>query len=475
MLVTVFLAPAHHPARFRQPAALSLRRLWPGVGLGRFRPTFPVVVAGALFGWLSVLGLIVPYDPDEAVYKVVATGIIDGQWPYRDLFDHKPPLVYAWYLPAGLGASIEVERILAALMLAVSVVLLARIARGLLSPREANIATVAYALLLASPIIAVGANTEAFMMAPLLGAVLVTSPLAAGVLLGIAVATKPVALAYVPLIFMMRRQRSWRVAAGAAATLVAISLPFIPVWRAYLEANVMFNLTYGAGLPPAERLRDLVTFNPFVLIAGLPIWIAAASGALTRRHKLLLLWAAAGFAAAKATGRDYGYYYVPLLPAAALLAAQGFDSLLRPGTARTLAAAAAAVSVTAGAIAMWIGWRVGEQWEPMAAAVSASPGEAYVLGDDVRIYAYAARQPSRRFFYSVPLFSRPPWGEATRAALLACPPRTLVVPRDPQTPFPVAWSAELESLYARRTTYTTGALLTEPRIACAPAGPEQQG
>lgn len=71
------------------------------------------VPAAVLWTWLSLLAFVLPYDPDEAVYSAIASGIVDGRWPYRDLFDHKPPLVYLWYLPAGLGAPVVVERLLA--------------------------------------------------------------------------------------------------------------------------------------------------------------------------------------------------------------------------------------------------------------------------------------------------------------------------------------------------------------------------
>jgi len=35
-----------------------------------------------------------PFEKDEGTYATVARGLLDGQLPYRDLFDHKPPLVY---------------------------------------------------------------------------------------------------------------------------------------------------------------------------------------------------------------------------------------------------------------------------------------------------------------------------------------------------------------------------------------------
>lgn len=91
------------------------------------------VCAALLAAWLTVLAFILPYDPDEAIYKIIATGIVHGKWPYHDLFDHKPPLIYLWYLPAGLGASIEFERVLAALLVAATVPLVAVLARRWLS------------------------------------------------------------------------------------------------------------------------------------------------------------------------------------------------------------------------------------------------------------------------------------------------------------------------------------------------------
>ena len=38
-----------------------------------------------------------PLFGNEAVYSTVALGLLDGQLPYRDLFDNKPPLLYGWF------------------------------------------------------------------------------------------------------------------------------------------------------------------------------------------------------------------------------------------------------------------------------------------------------------------------------------------------------------------------------------------
>jgi predicted membrane-bound mannosyltransferase len=38
-----------------------------------------------------------PLFGDEAVYSTVALKLLDGQLPYRDLFDNQPPLLYGWF------------------------------------------------------------------------------------------------------------------------------------------------------------------------------------------------------------------------------------------------------------------------------------------------------------------------------------------------------------------------------------------
>ncbi|MBF6599768.1 MAG: glycosyltransferase family 39 protein [Dehalococcoidia bacterium] len=468
---TIGRAPSQAMTRLRPPVVASLlARL-------RQRPSFPVLVGFSLLVWLSLVGLVAPYDPDEAVYKIVASGIVHGRWPYRDLFDHKPPLIYVWYLPSAFGASIRFERVVAAAMLALSLWLLWKIAARMLPEREARAATLAYAALLASPVMAIGANTEAFMIAPLLASVLVASPVFAGVLLGVAVMTKPVAIAYLPLLLLLRRRerRAWLLPPAALAAVLAISAPFLPIWRSYLEANVSFNLLYGGSVTPLARLVGLVTLNPLVIIAALPVWIASAVAAVSRRDPRLLLWAAFGLAAVKATGRDYGYYYVPMLPPVALLAGQALPALLQPGRLRRVVAAAATASLVAAVVALVIGWRIGEQYEPLRAVIGNKSTELYVLGDDARVYAYAGRQPVRRFFYGVPLSLNSTWSDSTRDALLRCPPQTLVVPSDPSTPFPIPWTSQLTSLYRERQTLPAAVVLSQPTTTCAPPGPEANG
>lgn len=421
------------------------------------------VCAPLLVAWLTVLAFLLPYFPDEAVYKIIATGIVHGKWPYHALFDHKPPLIYLWYLPAGLGASIQAERILAALLVAASVPIVAVLARRRLTGRQVPLATAAYALLLANPFMVWGANTEAFLLLPLVAALAVPSPLLAGVLLGFAVMTKPVALAFAPVLVLFWRRDVWRVAIGGGLICLLVSLPFIPIWHDFWEANITFNLDYARQLGYGSGLHQLLIPNPGVLIGGLPLWCAALVGAIRQRDRLIWVWALCALISVRASGLNNAYQYVLLAPPAALLAGIGLDRILRSRilavtesilSAGTLVAVATALVLFGGA----------RPFEPMVDAVRTAEGEVYVLGGKTEIYIYADHQPQRRFFYSVPLVVRSDWGREMREQLLACPPDVLVIPEG--SLFQVDWTDDVAPIYEERTEFDSGMVLTQPSVPC---------
>lgn len=47
------------------------------------------------------------FEPDESVYSLISRGFLHGKVPYRDLFDHKGPLTYCFYI---LGFLLSGER-----------------------------------------------------------------------------------------------------------------------------------------------------------------------------------------------------------------------------------------------------------------------------------------------------------------------------------------------------------------------------
>ncbi len=420
------------------------------------------VCAALLAAWLTVLAFILPYDPDEAIYKIIATGIVHGKWPYHDLFDHKPPLIYLWYLPAGLGASIEFERVLAALLVAATVPLVAVLARRWLSGRQTSLAVIAYTLLMANPFMLASANTEAFLLLPLLASFAVGSPVLAGVLLGIAVMTRPVAIVFAPVLVLLWRRDAWRAALGGAAVCLLVSLPFLPIWRDYLEANVSFNLSYGRNLGYGHGILQLLVPNPGVLIGALPLWYSALAGAFRQRNRLIWLWAVCGVVSVKATGLDWAHDYALLAPPAALFAAIGLDRIFQR---RVITAVLGFVAIIVVAFDLFVvAWSGARPQQAMIDAIHTAKGEVYVLGDRTYLYAYADRQPERRFFVSTHLVARSDWGEAMRQQLIACPPDLLVIPKG--NVFPVDWEDDVTAGYGQRTEYDDAVLFTLPKVPC---------
>lgn len=428
------------------------------------------VPAAALFVWLSALAFVLPYDPDEAVYKIIATGIVHGHWPYRDLFDHKPPLIYAWYLPAGLGASINVERVIAAATIALSVRVFAGVAQRWLSGRQVMVATWSYALFLANPFLLINANTEAFALLPLTASMAATTPFLSGIFLGVAVMTMPTALPFVVLAFVAWKRKAWRTLAGMAMVGTAVSLPFIPIWRAFLDANLLFNLDYGRTFSYAARLRDALSIDPAIVAVTAPLWAGAVVGVAMNLHGGR--WygpatMASAVVAAKGGGFHFSHYYLFFAPPVALLASEGLSLLWRRRALRIVLSLAAAFGIALAYEA--VDTAAGNnRYKDVTAAIRSEPGELFVLGGSTQIYTYASKQPQRRFFFDVPLAVRKDWGVSAEHELLTCPPDVLVVPGNGL--FKLGWVGDVEAGYRNRREFANATLLTDPNRLCGHGG-----
>src|SRR5574341_2317581 len=110
-----------------------------------------------------------PFERDEGVYATVAQGLLNGQVPYRDLFDNKPPLVYAWYALSFtlFGEHVMAPRILASVLLSLTTLSLFGQARMVFPKPVAYVAAGLFGLSTGLPFVALHANTEAYMLLPL--------------------------------------------------------------------------------------------------------------------------------------------------------------------------------------------------------------------------------------------------------------------------------------------------------------------
>lgn len=417
-----------------------------------------------LFAWLGVFALVLPIDPDEVVYSLVSAAIMDGSWPYRDIFDHKQPLTYLWYMPAGLGLDLYLQRLIAIAAAAASIPIFGRVARRWLTGRQTVLALVAYTGLLANPWLRLGTNLESFLLLPLVAAVAVPSALVSGLLLGVAIMTKTSAAVFLPVLLLLWRRDAWRAYLGAAVVIMAVCLPFVPIWSYFWDANVSFNAEYGRLLTAGERIRSLLVPNIGVLLGALPLWVAAVVG-LFRASRWMVLPAACAFVGVKATGFDFPHYYTLLVPPAALLAAIGLDVLLRNRAVRVVGGTVTATSLAL----MFLGIGLTRLDNPVSEAARSEPGELYVLGPRADIYELAGREPQRLLYSSVALLVRPEWGERMKQELLDCPPDIVVIPKGHL--FRISWSEEIAQVYGQRREFPDGTLLTRPRWSCEePAG-----
>ncbi|HET9201186.1 MAG TPA: glycosyltransferase family 39 protein, partial [Dehalococcoidia bacterium] len=295
-----------------------------------------------------------PFERDEGVFATLAQTILRGDIPYRDAWDHKPPMVAMWYAGsfAVFGESIEAPRIAAAASAALTAVLLFLLARRMYNERVATATALIFGLCYGIPYLQINANSEVFLLLPLVAAFYCFHRareagsarwlLAAGALSGLAFMTKQVAMwnffALAGfLVYEGWRSADWRstrlnlgIFAGGA---VAAMLPFFAYFAVngalddFVYAIFTYNELFARQIPLAKRILRMVTIKEgYLALATAFLWVGAAVSIFRMvrykpgaREVLLLLWIAGCYLGVKTSGRDYPHYYVQLLPGLALL------------------------------------------------------------------------------------------------------------------------------------------------------------
>jgi len=409
-----------------------------------------------------------PFERDEGVYATVAQGLLNGQMPYRDLFDNKPPLVYAWYALSFLlfGEHVVAPRILAAVLLSLTSLSLFSQARMVFPKGVAYVAAGLFGLSTGLPFVALHANTEAYMLLPLVTALV---PFTVGVrrgemrwfalsgaLCGAAMMTKQVAFWNLAALIVVAAALRWKtdgfslrtfrpsacLIAGAAAAIGLVAVPFALTGSLdeLFYANVSYNWLYVGVLSYSERLVDFASGTAYVAAAAAPLAGGAVWGFLTvvRRRKqpldyLLLTWALASVIGVATGGRFFPHYFLQLMPAAAVLTALVVYEVVtkrrvQPIGRPAVAVAALMVIVSLGTIGvMYVAPRAAEQrvaesvaqqkeWESNSrqlgeyiAARTDPDDKIFNFGREAPIYFYADRRPAVRYFSDWPFW----WDEMT--------------------------------------------------------------
>jgi 4-amino-4-deoxy-L-arabinose transferase-like glycosyltransferase len=333
----------------------------------------------ALCVGLRLVSLVTPcLSDDEATYAVVAREMLGGRVLYRDVVDHKPPLIYVTYAATQVVAGpVGGMRLLHGLLIGVvfaTALLVGRVARRLAAPgeeeRDEGLAALLYVVFTTTALVFDGlaANCELFMMLPLVGSVLlVRSPWRAGLLLGVAVLYKYQAGIMLPLyaaaLLWRGRARPVRALAqvallgAAAAAPVAVALGLLARAGALAEALrwFRFNFAYIAtGSGTLEAVTRLGVRAGFAVGAAALLWILGVGAAVRRWRtpdghgdgRLAVGWLVASVAAVLVGGRFFGHYFHQTTAPLAALAAAPLGRLLR-GPRRGLGVAAIAVPAAA--------------------------------------------------------------------------------------------------------------------------------
>jgi hypothetical protein len=405
---------------------------------------------------------------DAGVFFYAARDLLSGGVPYRDVWDHKPPLVYAIDAVGLLVAGPLGVWLLQLVALAGAALLLMRAMRPWFSVIPAAFGTLA--LLLASPRLFLEDGTQtsfvelfALPLQAAAFAIVASRPevrfgrrgaVALGALAGLAVLLKPtlvgtwVAIAIV-LIWRERRRALvplLAMAAGGGAVLALVVVYFAArgALGDLVEQVVRYNLAYSSFTPLAERLSAIPEGLRLVSTSGLaPLALAAAAYALWRRVMppvVVVALVALPIELLLATsGRAYHYYFLAWLPSMAVLAGYAACETMRAlMRERALAAIAIAVVLMTVQPVRLVARLTGIRDDGMARAAAAyvvartTPDDfVLVWGSDAEVLVLADRRSPTRYIYQYAAlatrgYATPAAVDALLADLAARPPRVIV-------------------------------------------------
>lgn len=436
---------------------------------------------------LRLPGFALPLERDEGAYAYVAWSWLHGDLPYRDAFDHKPPLVYLLYMPPLLFGppSALAIRAWATLLFLADVALVFAIGRrvwaraaGLLAALIFGVAGSAFDLQ------GLVLNTDQALVLPALIALWCALRLhetrrlrfaiGAGAAIAATVLVKPVGIVLLPAL-LLSCERSirciGRVYSGAALGAAIVALPIAGYfalrggWSDLVFGVLTYNRLYASESQDRWLLGPLVdmfaAFVPLLLVAigGVALLPGRSDTAITpstrRSGWLIAGWCAALLVAAIGSLRAYIHYYYPILPFLALLAAPcllwlwRIDSSADPfrRVANRLAALLLAalllvpfarqnlslLGTSAEQQAVRLYGDVGKHYFAPAPLVAEYVRERtqpsdyiYIFAAEPQVYLLAERRAANRYIYDYPLGLVPGALAELRQDLAARPPKLVI-------------------------------------------------
>ncbi|MFC1540479.1 ArnT family glycosyltransferase [Candidatus Margulisiibacteriota bacterium] len=328
----------------------------------------------------------VPLERDEGAYGYMAQRVLAGEMPYRDAFDHKPPLVYYTYAAFVklFGNSIEAIRYPTLVYSLLSTIALFYLGALLWGSGIGLLAALFYAVFSGGVLIqGFTSNTETFMVLPLILALIFFIKgqeekeeglwyFYAGLFSGVALMFKQVAVFNFLILFLLLFSREsnrfnevrLRFDLGRAGRLLLGSLLVPACFLLYFTLRgALPDLIHDVLLVNFKYLRSLEVPIPNRLVFGLIVtvfranvenslvWLFGLLGVAyvlikerSRENLAVVLWALASLLGAMGSGLFFGHYYIQLMPALCLLSALAVGRVARE-TGLLLKVALVAVSI----------------------------------------------------------------------------------------------------------------------------------
>jgi dolichol-phosphate mannosyltransferase len=423
-----------------------------------------------------------PVNRDISAYATIGARMHGGQWPYRDLFDHKQPLIYAvfWLLGAIAPRSNTAIQITAVLIATFGGAVIWTVLQRLIGFWPA----LGAGLLL----VTIGAarafegtdlNTEHLLASVMCLAVLLPlsfrTPVTlrntalAGVIAAFAVGAKAVAVMAIPAVMLplfcheLHFRQRWL--AKVSMFGLGLGVPWILLTLLYMAngglgdlvwSNIGYNMKYVATLK-RQYLFFGASINALLVVAVLVATIRLLRfGGRDRVCWTVLLWLAGAAAGAKIGRGDFPHYFAPIVPPAAILACLPvrFDRALSQRCFDFVRVAAVIgiaipflrdVSGGFGLTPAQIGWRMFDvesvPWNYQKRVGSwlrahSDPNDRlFVAGAEPGFYWQSSLRPATKYLYDYPSNFVPGFNNTMAQALQSKPPRFIVLPAQRDYPY----------------------------------------
>jgi hypothetical protein len=443
----------------------------------------------ALYLILSWNTFNLPLERDEGEYAYSAWIMHQGFVPYHDSFMQKPPMIIYTFLLSQILApdSDWMPRLLAALFVMGAAAILGLHVSKRHGVRAGSISMILMMALITHPALnSYAANTEKFMLLPLIGCLVILPSLSSpkalfqwalfGALATLAMSYKPIALMPLLIFFLAAATKAkkenvrWHQAIKivCCCTMGIICILFLVFgffifkggMTGFWETNFRYNAFYATSF--AGNLESLISFIDSLGLAGWSISLLLTVF-IFKRHCGIGFYILNLFAAGLSIlSSPMGHYYILLVPFLAVLCSialdTGWDLLTFKFRRRSLANLTTVLIISI--VLLTIGWPLRRKiWLPPSqlaerlyhenlfflspniarrvASITRPDSPVFVAGSEPQILYYAKRRSPTRFVIMYPLtIPTPvaePYQEEAIAALVKNPPQVIVFSRVPKS------------------------------------------